>query len=43
VKDEWGNHWWVATHIEDVDPAELERRSKQDRKKRQEKGDEVHA
>jgi PhnB protein len=43
VKDEWGNTWWVATHIEDVDKDELERRSKQAEKERQEKGDAVHA
>lgn len=26
VKDEWGNVWWMATHIEDVGDAELKRR-----------------
>ena len=25
--DEFGNHWWVATHIEDVPPDEMERRA----------------
>jgi uncharacterized glyoxalase superfamily protein PhnB len=27
VKDPSGNIWWVATHLEDVTPEELERRS----------------
>jgi PhnB protein len=27
VKDAYGNQWWIATHIEDVSPDELERRS----------------
>jgi len=27
VKDPCGNTWWVATHVEDVAPAELERRA----------------
>ena len=26
VKDAFGNSWWIATHIEDVAPDELERR-----------------
>lgn len=26
LKDAWGNQWWIATHVEDVAPAELERR-----------------
>jgi PhnB protein len=26
VKDPCGNSWWVATHIEDVSPQEIERR-----------------
>ncbi len=26
VQDAWGNQWWIATHIEDVSPDELERR-----------------
>jgi uncharacterized glyoxalase superfamily protein PhnB len=43
VKDEWGNVWWIATHVEDVDENELERRSKQMLQERKEKGDEVHA
>jgi PhnB protein len=28
VKDFAGNQWWIATHIEDVSPEELERRAK---------------
>ena len=43
VKDEWGNVWWISTHVEDVDQQELERRAKQAEKERKEKGDEVHA
>jgi PhnB protein len=43
VKDPWGNVWWVATHVEDVDDKELERRSKIVMKERREKGQEVHA
>ena len=27
VKDAFGNLWWIATHIEDVPPAELKRRA----------------
>ena len=27
VKDACGNVWWIATHIEDVPPAELKRRA----------------
>jgi PhnB protein len=27
VKDELGNIWWIATHIEDVSPEELKRRA----------------
>jgi uncharacterized glyoxalase superfamily protein PhnB len=27
VKDPAGNHWWIATHIEDVPPDELARRA----------------
>ena len=26
VTDAWGNTWFIATHIEDVSPAEVERR-----------------
>jgi PhnB protein len=26
VKDEFGNQWWIATHIEDVPPEEIARR-----------------
>ena len=26
VEDEWGNKWWIATHIEDVSKEELEER-----------------
>lgn len=27
VQDNWGNIWWLATHIEDVNEGELQRRS----------------
>lgn len=27
VQDPQGNQWWLATHVEDVSPEELERRS----------------
>jgi uncharacterized glyoxalase superfamily protein PhnB len=27
VQDPLGNHWWIATHTEDVPPAELARRA----------------
>jgi PhnB protein len=27
VKDAFGNLWWIATHIEDVPPEELQRRA----------------
>ena len=26
VQDTWGNNWWIATHIEDVEDAEVQRR-----------------
>ena len=26
VQDPWGNQWWIATHLEDVDEAEVQRR-----------------
>lgn len=28
LRDRWGNEWWLATHVEDVTPEEMERRSK---------------
>ena len=27
VKDDFGNQWWLATHIEDVTPEEMQRRA----------------
>lgn len=27
VKDNWGNSWWLGTHIEDVSPEEIEKRA----------------
>ena len=43
VKDEWGNVWWIATHVEDVSPEELDRRSKEFLKEERKKGAGVHA
>lgn len=34
LKDAWGNQWWIATHVEDVAPDELERRMQEEMKKR---------
>lgn len=38
LKDAWGNQWWIATHVEDVAPAELERRMQEEMKKRAAEG-----
>jgi uncharacterized glyoxalase superfamily protein PhnB len=35
VKDPCGNTWWIATHVEDVPPAELERRAAEAARERQ--------
>lgn len=43
VKDEWGNVWWIGTHVEDVDQKELDRRAKIVEKERKEKPDAIHA
>jgi PhnB protein len=37
VKDQWGNVWWIATHVEDVDEQEIERRKKIVLKERKER------
>ena len=29
VEDPAGNQWWIATHVEDVSPGEMERRAKE--------------
>jgi PhnB protein len=29
VRDPFGNSWWIATHVEDVAPAELKRRAQE--------------
>ena len=29
VKDQWGNQWWIAAHVEDVSPEEMEKRKKE--------------
>jgi PhnB protein len=33
VQDAWGNHWWIATHVEDVSDEEIKKREKEMRKK----------
>ncbi len=33
VTDSQGNNWWIATHVEDVSPADLERRAKEHQEK----------
>lgn len=33
IADAWGNQWWLATHVEDVDPAEMERREREFRER----------
>lgn len=43
VKDKWGNLWWIATHVEDVDPEEMERRTVEAMKERKQQSGEVHA
>ena len=35
VKDPCGNTWWIATHVEDVPPAELEKRAAEAARQRQ--------
>lgn len=35
VKDPFGNTWWIATHIEDVSPEEMQRRQADFMKKQQ--------
>lgn len=34
VRDAYGNSWWIATHIEDVPPDELERRHEIEQRRR---------
>jgi PhnB protein len=34
VQDKWGNIWWIATHIEDVNEGELERRHAREMERR---------
>ncbi len=29
IEDPQGNQWWIATHVEDVSPAEMERRARE--------------
>jgi len=32
VEDPQGNWWWIATHVEDIPPEEMERRAKENMK-----------
>jgi PhnB protein len=32
VEDPLGNYWWIATHVEDVPPEEMERRAREQMK-----------
>jgi uncharacterized glyoxalase superfamily protein PhnB len=34
VQDSNGNFWWIGTHVEDVPPAEMARRTAEEQKKR---------
>lgn len=34
VRDAAGNSWWIATHIEEIEPAELQRRHEADQRRR---------
>lgn len=34
VQDAWNNQWWMATHVEDVEPDELAHREAAFRKER---------
>jgi PhnB protein len=34
IKDRWGNQWWIATHMEDVDEEEMKKREKNFRKEK---------
>lgn len=43
VKDKWGNIWWMATHEEDVDDAELEKRKAKHIAEYKKKHEEAHA
>ncbi len=42
VKDRWGNTWWIATHVEEVDPAELKARAKVEYERRKGQPHSVH-
>ena len=35
VKDRWGNKWWIATHKENVDHEELNKRAKEARRQKE--------
>jgi PhnB protein len=34
IKDKWGNHWWIATHVEDVSEEEIRKREKEFREQK---------
>jgi uncharacterized glyoxalase superfamily protein PhnB len=34
LKDNFGNQWWIGTHIEDVPPEEMKRREDEWKKKK---------
>jgi uncharacterized glyoxalase superfamily protein PhnB len=34
VEDRWQNRWWIATHLEDVPPAQLTKREREFREAR---------
>jgi uncharacterized glyoxalase superfamily protein PhnB/predicted enzyme related to lactoylglutathione lyase len=34
VSDKWNNHWWIATHVEDVDRDELQKREHEFRRRK---------
>jgi len=35
VRDAWGNQWWIATHIRDVGPEELQKAAEEHRRQAQ--------
>lgn len=34
IRDQWGNMWWIGTHIEDVSEEELQRRIEENMKQK---------
>ena len=37
VKDKSGNEWWISTHVEDLSPEEMKKRSEEFMKQREKK------